>query len=451
MTGRRSTPSPARRRPRGGDGGPGAGPAVLRFLLGSVAAILVVLVGGYVALRAVTIDEAERDTAQLVRVDAELVQAAALADGLATGDRRAIARLDAFVRAHVLGDDVVRVKVWSRDGRVLYADEPRLIGRRFALDEDERELFAASGAEAELSDLGRAENAFERGSGRLLEAHAVARLPDGTPVLFELYQRFSSVTASAERLLRALAPPLLAGLAVLLVFQVPLAWSMARRLRRGHAERERLLAAAVEASSRERRRIAADLHDGAVQDLAGVAFGLAPLADEARRAGEPERAAVLDGTVARLRQGVRDLRALLVEIHPPSVAATGLPAAIDDLLSPLRAEGVDAQLRVEAAADGDGPHDELLYRVAREAVRNAREHADAAHVTVTLSRAGDGAAVLRVEDDGRGFDPAERARRRAEGHLGLGLLEELVAHAGGSARVASAPGQGTVVEVEVPA
>ena len=86
------------------------------------------------------------------------------------------------------------------------------------------------------------------------------------------------MNASGARLLGALAPPLIGGLAVLVIFQVPLAWSMARRLRRGHREREALLAAAAEASAQERRRIAADLHDGVVQNLAGVAFGLAPLA-----------------------------------------------------------------------------------------------------------------------------------------------------------------------------
>ena len=55
-----------------------------------------------------------------------------------------------------------------------------------------------------------------------------------------------------------------------------------------------------------------------------------------------------------------------------------------------------------------------------------------------------------MEDDGRGFDPATRERRREEGHLGLVLIEDLAAHLGGQARVRSSPGQGTVVEVEVP-
>jgi signal transduction histidine kinase len=68
------------------------------------------------------------------------------------------------------------------------------------------------------------------------------------------------------------------------------------------------------------------------------------------------------------------------------------------------------------------------------------------HAAVTGGR-----AVLRVEDDGRGFDPTTRERRRAEGHLGLVLVEDLAAHLGGRAEARSSPGMGTVLELEAPA
>ena len=126
---------------------------------------------------------------------------------------------------------------------------------------------------------------------------------------------------------------------MLLLVQVPLAWSLAPRLQREHEEREGLLNSAIEASDRERRRIAADLHDGVVQDLAGVAFGLAPLSADARRRGDEEEARVLGDAVDTLRQGVRDMRTLLVEIHPPRLETAGLEPVLDDLLSPLRADG----------------------------------------------------------------------------------------------------------------
>src|SRR3954470_14413462 len=251
-------------------------------MLGTLVAVAVVVVGGFFALRSVTIKEAERNTRDQVQVQGRLVESAGLRNGVLRGNPDALAKLDDLVLGQVLSPSIVRVKIWSKDGRILYSDEPKLIGKRYPLGEEEQELFRKGGADAEVSDLSKPENRYERQERKLLEAHTTIRTPDGTQVLFEIYQRFGSVTASAERLLRALAPPLLGGLIVLLVFQIPLAWSMARRLQRGHRERERLLANAIEASSQERRLIASDLHDGVVQDLAGVAFGLAPLADDAK-------------------------------------------------------------------------------------------------------------------------------------------------------------------------
>jgi len=414
-------------------------------MLGSLAAIAVVVVGGFLALRTVARHEAERDTRAQVQTLGRLVQSAGLSDGVLRGDPHALRKLDDVVQGQVLNDSVIRVKLWTRGGRILYSDEPALIGKQFGLGAEERELFDNGGADAELSDLTKPENRYERPAGKLLEAHTVVRTPGGSPVLFEIYQRFSSINADGRRLLRTLAPPLLAGLAVLLLFQVPLAWRMARRLQRGHTDRERLLAAAVESSDRERGRIAADLHDGVVQDLAGVAFGLAPLADEAERDGEAQRAGVLRDAVARLRQGVRDLRTLLVEIHPPRLESAGLEPALHDLLSPLESAGIATELRVEA---NGGPHssDPLVYRAAREAIRNAHEHAEPASVAVTVTRQG-GETRLVVHDDGHGFDTGGRA---AGGHVGLTLLGDLVRQSGGRLDVRSEPGEGTTVMVEVP-
>lgn len=428
---------------------PSTGSAVARFMLGSLAAIAVVVVGGYLALRSVTVRQAERDTRERVVLQGAVVESGGLSDAILNGDPAAIDRVDAVVAGRVLSDSVVRVKLWTRDGRILYSDAPQLIGRRYPLGADERELFTSGGAEAELSDLSKPENRFERAAGKLLEAHTVIRTPDGTPVLFETYSEFDAVSASGSRLLRALAPTLLAALAVLLLFQVPLAASLARRLRRGHAERERLLVSAIEASENERRRIAADLHDGPVQDLAGVAFGLAPLASEAAARGDDDAAAALRESSDRLRAGVRSLRSLLVDIHPPSLRVSGLPAALSDLLSPLAARGVETELHVEDAVAAGTPADPLVFRVAREALRNVAAHADATSVRVDVSGAPDATVRLTVRDDGRGFDAAERARRGDEGHVGLTLLADLVAQSDGTLTVDGRPGEGTTVALEV--
>src|SRR4051794_10296691 len=430
---------------------PRASSAIARFMLGSLAAIAVVVVGGYFSLRHITVKEAERDTRARVELQGALVASAALDDGVLRGDQRSLEKLDDLVAARLLSPSVVRVKLWSRDGRILYSDEPAIVGRRFGLGEDERELFTTGGTNAELSDLSAPENAYERQEGRLLEAHTIIRTPNGTPLLFETYQRFDALTASGHRLLRALAPPLLGALLVLLLFQMPLAWSLARRLQRGHQERERLLVQAIEASDAERRRIASDLHDGVVQDVAGVAFGLAPLAEDAARRGDEAQAGALRDSAVRLRHGVRALRTLLVEIHPPSLESAGLEPALSDLLSPLAADGVATELAVDDAAAAGTAADPLVYRVAREALRNVHEHAAARSVRVAVSRVDGGPVRLDVVDDGRGFDAGRRAARAEEGHVGLTLLEDLVRQAGGTLAVRSAPGEGTAGTLEVPA
>jgi len=126
----------------------------------------------------------------------------------------------------------------------------------------------------------------------------------------------------------------------------------------------------------------------------------------------------------------------------------GLEAAIGDLLSPLEADGVATHLDVQ---DGvPSARDPLVYRVVRESLRNVQAHAAAHNVWVRLQHE-EGTMRVCVEDDGRGFEAAERERRAGEGHVGLRLLEGVVRQARGTLDVRSRPGRGTTVELEVPA
>ena len=195
--------------------------------------------------------------------------------------------------------------------------------------------------------------------------------------------------------------------------------------------------------------MAAYLHDGPVQEIAGLAFSLAPVAEEATARGASREADLLQKTIERLRRTVRDLRALLVELHPPHLSAAGLEAAIADLVSPLQAGGTAVSVAIDGADRLDGEQEALVYRVAQEAVRNAIAHADARTLRVELTVDAD-VARLVVSDDGRGFDSEEREQRLAEGHLGLSLVEELARQAGGSLEISSSEGAGTRVELEVP-
>jgi two-component system NarL family sensor kinase len=433
-------------RARAGRRPPTVRSSLLRFALGSAAAIVVVVIGGYFALRSVATDEAKRETRTRVQEAGQLVEAS-VAQGLLAGRPSAISAVDDVVVARVLSSSIVRVKIWSADGHVLYSDDASEIGGRFALGADEQALLRNGGAHVEVSNLSRPENALDRQQGKLIEAYTRIRTPSGTPLLFEVYQRFGSVTASARRLLRALAPTILGAIALIVLIQVPLVWSLTRRLQRGNDEREALLGNAISASAHERQRVASYLHDGPVQEIAGLAYGLAPLADAAAVRGADSEAAVLGGTVEHLRRTVRDLRSLLVELHPANLAAAGLESAIGDLVSPLQASGVHVDVAIEGADRLDREREALVYRVAQEAIRNVIAYADASSLSVSLQV--DDVARLVVTDDGRGFLPGKRAQRLEEGHLGLSLVEELAHQSGGELTISSDAGVGTRVELVV--
>jgi two-component system, NarL family, sensor kinase len=345
-----------------------------------------------------------------------------------------IARLDRIVHARVLNGTVVRVKVWRPDGTIIYSDQHRLIGARYGLGEEEHAAFRTGAVNAEISDLSRPENRFERKDKKLLEVYLPVHATNGKPLLYEEYLRYSSVSANARRIWRDFAPAVIAALVLLELVQVPLAWSLARRLRDRQREREQLLQQAVEASDVERRRIAADLHDGLVQELAGVSYELA--------AAGQERAA------SALRASVRQLRALLVQIYPPSLQQAGLEAALADLLAPAASRGLHTELEVDTPRLSPST-EELLFRAAQEALRNVVAHSGASSVKVKVTR-NNGRVELSVVDDGRGFDAAEAARRRGEGHVGLTLLGSLAEEAGGVLEVERAGERGTMVRVEVP-
>jgi two-component system NarL family sensor kinase len=410
--------------------------------LGLAAVAIVALVAG-VAIRRTTDDEALRNARQFTRITALSAVEPDLSDSLVRGDPAALARLDRAVRTRVLRSPVVRVKLWTLDGRIAYSDAAALIGRRFALDENERRAADTGRVEADISDGSRPENAFERGLGKLLEVYLPVRTPRGHRLLYEEYLRYAAITGSSHRQWNALLPAFGGALLILALAQLPLAWWLARRLQRREAEREGLLVRVVETSARERRRLAHSLHNGPVQAVAGLAWRLDAAA---RQAGPPLAGTLADGA-SEARDTLREMRSMLVSLHPPNLRRVGLEAALADRAAPLRLDGVDVTLDV--AADLPTDAEALVYRVADEALHNAHQHAHARHVEVRLSN-GDGRVQLSVQDDGAGFARGELSQRRSDGHHGLALLEDLAADAGGRLTVDSAPGRGTRVDLDAP-
>ncbi len=404
-----------------------------------VAFLLVASVTSWLSSRAAE-REAILDARSVTEALGKSVVQPALTRGLVDGDPGAIDRFDRIIRERLRLEDLRRLKLWSTDGTVVYSDEPRLIGRRFPLGAEELEVLDRGGSNAEVTDLTRPENRFESGSGEIVEVYTRLTSPEGQPLLFESYVSLADVNGRTAEIVRSFRPLTLGGTAVLTLLAAPLTWWLTRRLRREAEAREALLLAAAEASDAERRRIARDLHDGVVQDLAGAAFTLAGVA----RNGTPSTE-VLDRVGQSVRASLRGLRSLLVEIYPPDLHETGLRGALDDLLAPVGAGGVRTELAVEDLPELPPTAAALVWRVAQEAVRNAARHGDPSHLRVSLRGTRKGVALV-VEDDGNGFDPQAQGLRE---HFGLRGMRDLIREAGGTLEVRAAPGEGTRVRLEV--
>jgi PAS domain S-box-containing protein len=216
--------------------------------------------------------------------------------------------------------------------------------------------------------------------------------------------------------------------------------------RRGEEERRRLLAGLVRAQEEERRRIAAEIHDDPVQAMTAVEMRLESL--RRRIDGGAERRA-LEQLTASVSAAIARLRRLLVDLRPPRLDREGLAPALRALLDRLRAEtGVDATFEDRTLHEIPSDTRTVLYRIAQEALANVRKHAEALEARVTMAER-DGGILLRVRDDGRGFDP-ERAAEEQPGHLGLVSMRERAELVGGKFRITSTPGAGTTVEAWVP-
>jgi two-component system NarL family sensor kinase len=416
------------------------------FALLALLALALVAGTGVAVVRRVATDQALAEARQLTEVSARVVERRLTGDGLITGDAIESGAVARIVVDAVLVDPVVRVKVWTRDGRIVYSDETRLIGSEYDLGAEDLEVLDEGGVVAEVSDVSAPENRFERTFGELLEVYTRIETPDGTPLLFETYQLASSIAERRRELASTFVPVLVATLAALALLMVPIAWILANRVQAAQRERERLMQRAIDSSDRERRRIAGDLHDGPVQELAGLSMRLSATAEQV---GDPGAATTLRDSASAVRGSVRTLRSAVVGVYPPNLQQVGLAASLSDLVARLGAQGVDAEVEIDPDTSFGPEVDALLYRACQEAVRNVQEHAGARSVRVTVRRTGDD-AVLEVVDDGRGLDPERVAAARQEGHVGLAILGDLVTDGGGRLDVGPGPERGTVVRVEVP-
>lgn len=475
---------------------------------------------------------------------------------------------DRTVRGGLLGGENLRVKLWNREGEIVYSDDRSLVGRRFTPGAALHSAFLGS-ASVEVSDLSDPENVRERAlADQLLEYYVPLHRGDQIVGVFEVYQDLGPLAAHMAAIRAAVWVAVGVGLTVLLAFLGFLFAATAHTLAREHQDaldraedlalllttaeilaseistertipavlrhlRDRLglqnarvrlegaepevseaetetqacsedavpirvsherigdlvacrqpavpltsreevllsgvaaqigaahesarlfrelrsvteakdhvLRRLVDAQERERRHLVGDLHDGLGQTLFRILYGLRGSRSRLR----PDQFELRE-EIGRLEALVddqsRSLRRYMATITPAVLEDFGLARALQAFVAEQRAEaGIGLVLEVQQIPDLPPATGITLFRAAQEAVMNARKHAAAEHVRISLSNH-DGWVVLEVEDDGRGATTIEEG-------VGLTYMHDRAASLGGRVDLESRPGHGTRLIVRVP-
>jgi signal transduction histidine kinase len=209
---------------------------------------------------------------------------------------------------------------------------------------------------------------------------------------------------------------------------------------------DRLFELTIQASERERHRLALELHAGILQELGALRVLLDAMGRQGELPSEAHEAAV-----RHLDRGITNLQTVITELRPSVLDELGVGPALETLaLRVGDSHGVeitvDVDLPLEDRADRLAPELEAsIYRLVQEAIANAIAHGGAQRIVVTLTRS-DAAVEVIVRDDGSGFD-----HEAADRGFGLIGMQERVALAGGRLEIESAPGVGTTILADLPA
>jgi two-component system sensor histidine kinase DegS len=212
-----------------------------------------------------------------------------------------------------------------------------------------------------------------------------------------------------------------------------------------------LLNQVMRAQEVERRRISMEIHDGPLQLLA-VSLMSAERAIKRTEQGETDAAKIeLQSITETLHDTIHEMRYVLADLSPEVLNTYGLAMAIQSHSERFaEATGMEVAVR-NRIADRLPPETELLlYRLAQEALANARKHSRANRVTIELERAGD-EMTLAIRDDGMGFYVEDALNKHKDGDcLGLRSMKQRIEAVGGSMHITSAPGEGTAINFHYP-
>ena len=376
-------------------------------------------------------------------------------------------RLDSLLTTSALGEEIVSFKVWSLDGRILYARDRSIIGSTFPLEDDLKGAIQGR-VVAAMSNLNAEENASERLiADRLLETYAPIRSHNTNDVIgvMEFYM-------SPDQLEEDVADSQMKGwlivgastivMYLLLVGMVNGASSTITRQNRNLrdllernaelGERVRMAAASkAETDEQVMVRLGHELHDGPAQDL-----GLALL-----RLDDLRQTCATCATVTKppqdfeairdaMDRGLRELRDIASGLRLPELQALSIERVVARAIDEHRRKsGMNVQFSStvdKLPSDVDTAHKIALYRVTKEALHNAWKHSGVNEAAVSVT-AGGGWLRLEIRDPGAGFDPGRVDTRTSLGLRGMRERIELLA---GQLFVESRPATGTVITARVP-
>ncbi len=204
----------------------------------------------------------------------------------------------------------------------------------------------------------------------------------------------------------------------------------------------------VDIQERERRQLAAALHDRTSPNLAALQITFSNLASALPPAVLTEVEALLDDAHAILADTSAGVREICADLRPAALDYAGLTAALQDYAGQIgRRSGIDIVLSLDEVDARLTPKlQSLLFRIAQEAITNCAKHAAASTIRIQLIDGG-GDVTLRVGDDGIGFDPHQLRGRDSPRGLGLITMRERAEFAGGRFELNSQRGRGTQIEV----
>lgn len=463
---------------------------VWRFAITSL--IVFVLIGvGIAAVRAGDLRARSEDAAT---VRAELIAESVIAPLLTPADLEGPIRgaryreLDRAIHEFAIKDaGVERVKIWSRDGMVLFSNDPGQVGLEPELEKDLLEAFEGEVA-GEISDLSEPENVSERLlAEQLFETYVPVNVAgvvgsDAVDAVIEVYQDYSVIQREIGRLNDTLTISLGIGLLALYVLLLPVMVGTTRILRRQNAQLVEqaqqlgvLLAREQEtvAELRELDRLKSDFAATASHELRTpltTIHGYAQLLKARAHSGDPEMKDAVEAIARQTAHLQRLVGNLLREaqLEHGVIETTREPTSVADVLDGVRKGFPGAADRIDMQIDHDLPRLLLgpiaLHEIVANLVDNALKYSTPGAPILVDARIVNDSLVIRVSDEGPGissgdlprifdrFTQVDQSSTRAHGGVGLGLhlVRELTRRLGGDVTVESVVGHGSTFTVTIP-